>query len=121
MPVKPPAKLFRIDQIDVVRVERDVMGEPVIHYKDREVIKEVEKVVYKDDPKLLEQLNVVLKENGTLKHQLSLVMNRQILPIEEPKPIVVEKKVFIRNIKELITVSAVSAIGSAILCYLILK
>ena len=124
MPVKPPAQLFRVDHIDVVRVERDLQGEPVIHYRDREVVKEVEKVVYKDDPKLLEQLNKVLKENGELKQALAKLPQFAAQQIE-PKLKLVEKVVNvekpIRNIKEMIIVAAASAMGSALLCYLILK
>lgn len=70
MPIKAPAKLFRLEFVDVVKVEREITNAPTIQYVDREVIKEIERVVYKEDPALLLQLNTALRENGALRTEL---------------------------------------------------
>lgn len=119
-----PGKPWRIEDVDVVRVEREMKTEPVIKYVDREVVKEIEKVIFKDDPKLLEQLNRALKENGELRIALQK-MPKMAEPkaVSEPKIVEtfveIEKK--IRNIKQEIIIAAASFSAGGFLCWLILR
>lgn len=130
MPIRPPQKPFRIEDVDVYKVsprQANGLGETVydvprgtIQYRDREVIKEVDKIVYKDDPKLLEHLNAVLKENGDLR----LRVNK--LPKEiQQEPKVVEKFIeinhMVTNVKRELLIAAVSLLTGGLLCYIILK
>lgn len=127
MPIKPPQKPFRVEDIDVMQVSARQLNslaepEPVIQYVEREVIKHVDKVVYKDDPKLLEHLNQVLKENGELKTAL------QKMPepfMQESEPKVVEKFVeinhMVTNVKRELLIALMALLTGGLLCYLILK
>lgn len=121
MPVKP----FRIDLVDVVRVEREVNNEPIIKYVDREVIKVDEKIVYRDDPALLKQLNNALKENGMLRTELSRKPKEQKEIIEKiekeisgPIAIKFEEKKENNLLNTLMLVMAGGIVGAAI-CLLI--
>ena len=122
MPVKPPSQLFRVDLVDVVRVERELSPEPVIKYIDREMVKEVEKIVYKEDPKLLEQLNKAFKENGELRMQLSK-QPKMVEVIKEASPIekLIEIERIIPNIKREALIAILAFIIGVILCYLTLR
>lgn len=121
MPIKPPARLFRVDYIDVTRVERLASLEPVVKYLDREVVKVVDRIVYQDDPKLLEQLNKVLKENGELKQALSKKPKEQDNVVERVIENVIEIPKIVRDLKETLLIAALSMSGGFLLCYLIMK
>lgn len=125
MPIRMPVKPFRIDLVDVVRVEREVNNEPIIKYVDREVIKVDEKIVYRDDPALLKQLNNALKENGMLRTELSRKPKEQKEIIEKiekeisgPIAIKFEEKKENNLLNTLMLVMAGGIVGAAI-CLLI--
>lgn len=128
MPVKPPSHMFRVEHVEVTRIEKE--KEPIVRteIKTVEVIKEVEKIVFRDDPGLLLRLNQVLKENGELRQKLAKP-NLEPLPRPELKLVEVIKeapqpqkdfKTLLMSKVNYVHVSASLLIGG-LLCYLTLK
>lgn len=125
MPIRPPQRPFRVEEIEVIQVPKvssNSILEPIVQFRDREVIREVEKIVYQDDPKLLDQLNAVFRENGDLRQKLSKINSTA-------EPVYLERIVEVqvpgsdtkKDTVKLLVIGACAFILGIISCWQILK